>query len=175
MRSKQQPRPSYRWINNDKDTSKPSDIKILQAENLVTDDFHQDELENVGVERPDSKDVLSAGSVSPSSSTTPPPIPMVLPHPPATLRECKELPSEITRTRSSLAISSIGSQSCSPPPTAHTALTSGTEQTPEINERVPGPSAIQSQLIDSHDDGEHSIPATLIHDPMTVRNVVPPR
>uniref|UniRef100_A0A182SD63 Uncharacterized protein n=1 Tax=Anopheles maculatus TaxID=74869 RepID=A0A182SD63_9DIPT len=135
----------------------------------------KDELEHVGVERPDSKDVLSSGSVSPSSST-PPPVPVELVPSPSTnhtlkpaVRECKELPSEIARTRSSLAISSTACQSCSPPPThSDIARASGPHiRTPEVNERIPRPSAIQSQLIDSHDDVEHSIPATLIRDPTT--------
>uniref|UniRef100_A0A182MJH9 Uncharacterized protein n=1 Tax=Anopheles culicifacies TaxID=139723 RepID=A0A182MJH9_9DIPT len=120
----------------------------------------KNELENVGVERPDSKDVLSAGSVSPSSSTTPPRI-LLPPTSPSTNAQPEKLPNEITRTRSSLAISSIGAQSCSPAPT----------HANEVNERIPKPSAIQSQLIDSHDDVEQSIPATLIHDPMTDRTV----
>uniref|UniRef100_A0A182QP66 Uncharacterized protein n=1 Tax=Anopheles farauti TaxID=69004 RepID=A0A182QP66_9DIPT len=108
-----------------------------------------EQLDGDGVERPGSKDVLSPESVSPSSSSTPPlgrvhlPPPLQSPAPAA------------------------------PPPPPRTAIVREdnelqAEQTPEVNERTPsGPSAIPSQLIDSHDDDdvEHSIPATLIHDP----------
>ncbi|KFB38518.1 hypothetical protein ZHAS_00005926 [Anopheles sinensis] len=146
----------------------------------------KDEPGDEGVERPATKDVLSSGSVSPSSSSTPPsPGPADHP-PPATTPGVTHDGLEVLEQsnfrpvpRSSSASSSAASptSSLSPsnsPPTKQRRTGKGKPRdgtpttgraTPEVNERIPEPSTTPSQLIDSHDDVEHNIPATLIHDP----------
>uniref|UniRef100_A0A182J6J5 Uncharacterized protein n=1 Tax=Anopheles atroparvus TaxID=41427 RepID=A0A182J6J5_ANOAO len=133
-----------------------------------------------GVERPAGKDVLSSGSVSPSSSSTPPPaVPVRLP-PPA---PSPEVTHDGPATRSSSGSASVASPpssassslsrspSISPrtksrrPRTQTQAGSSPGADAPEVIERIPEPTATPAQLIDSHDDVERSIPATLIHDP----------